>query len=400
MTTTTTDFPSVSISDLRSINVADVQRLADLVQHDVLLTWLQQLNPHGIGLSEQNVIYRMGYTGKQQNVLLSSIIQEAKAKLQECGMWAGEREQTINGLLQRYHEHSMCRIHDVCGEDIHRVFEAYRPGSCMRYTTCHTLRQIYALNPDSVRCLYMLRAENPGLEITDCSALYWVGRKYIYLDRLYQSGCLSLKHLVDMLADYLSEKYGKPCNVIYNDGQRRKTWGKKITFKLKRPASGLLPYCDTLDTVKQYDDLHVWLTSRGSGRSVKSTSGTPISPMASVSSCGVCGVFMLCGEMAYDRQMGHYVCEQCQCSHDEKIEDTDEDIEVLNEQTEIDTIDWVYFTGHQFPDVVLRAGRHQCRSLNRVDAPWEEIQGLHTHHAGTYADDYTYRTRPEYSPFA
>lgn len=245
-------------------------------------TMLSEKYPHGYGMAENGLMYEIGYTGKQKNIAFDHLIRNVL----RIDRYSTSGARTV----ERLYAITKWTVLTADGEALHDVFESYRPGSCMSYEKCRHLREIYAQNPDSVAFVYMRKTDNPLAE-SDCSALYWIGKKRIYLDRMYSSGSIDTKRTLDVLADFLEHKYAKPCVYIYGGGTaKRSEYTPDVTFKLNNPSTPL-PYIDTLCYVKDYSSEHIWLSSKRYDVCAQNTQGTWPDGRHGVAccDCGECG---------------------------------------------------------------------------------------------------------------
>jgi hypothetical protein len=177
-------------------------------------------------------------------------------------------------FCERMFSGSVGKIHTTSGDDIHEIFQTYRPGSCMGGdgADVQSFREVYAVNDDCVGIIYSGPKSNPLIE-SACSCLYWIGSKRIYLDRLYSSGTYHARLHYDLFADHLEKQYGKPCVPIYCGSHKRNEWSKDITFKLVNHGNPL-PYMDTIQNVKNCNSRHIWMTTKTTGLRCTDTSGT------------------------------------------------------------------------------------------------------------------------------
>ncbi len=166
------------------------------------------------------------------------------------------------------------------GEDIHEVFEEHRPGSCMRDGSKHELRQLYALNPDKVKTAHHVKGSH-GLLQSAISCLVWYGKDKVYIDRRYTDGYLPMvkEPLIRSLARQLKAQTGKDVLLVWkgDDIPGIDTISNEVKFTLNRD-SDLMPWCDSIRYVVEYDDDTVTLsTSEKRGRiCCQDQSGTDI----------------------------------------------------------------------------------------------------------------------------
>lgn len=250
------------LDGLRSARYSD-----DMVRYETTIETMQHQFEHGYGIDEHGGLFSVGFTGKRKPLTI--------AQFRDWMNWSYS-DNSFCVFLQRIGKAYPPKIKTAFGDDIHAVFEKYRPGSCMSGCGCREMRTIYACNPDSVGTVYSVRdtTNNPLIE-SSCSALFWVGNKRIYLDRMYSSGVQNIYCQYDWFADYLETVYGKPVVPLYASSKQRRQWDKTVTFRLTDSGEPL-PYIDNLYTVKKYDGKHVWLTTDEHAGSVycRDTSGT------------------------------------------------------------------------------------------------------------------------------
>lgn len=270
--------------------------LAVLIPSGVSETVLNEICPHGAGLKPNGQAYTVGYTGKEKACTLASLLSSLNVyKVADAGFEA------IAANTQWTVEHSK-------GDDIHEVFRNHRPGSCMRYDSCKSFREVYAVNPACVRVIWLDAKKNPILD-QSCSALYWIGKNRIYLDRVYGgSGTIRHAHITKILSDNLKATYGKEVYSIWElSGDDDYP---KVTFRLKNHR-GRMPYMDTFRWVKKYDDKHIWVTNTLSSRYIDCTltDGTRLNTSVDSETCSNCG----CAVNSEDCQSegDEYYCESC-----------------------------------------------------------------------------------------
>ena len=239
----------------------------DQTRYETAIETMRRQFEHGYGIDEHGGLFTLGFTGKRKSLTI--------AQFRDWQNWSYS-DNSFCQFLQRVGKAYPPKIKTAFGDDIHAVFEKYRPGSCMSGCGCRDMRTIYSCNPDSVGAIYSVRdtTNNPLIE-SSCSALFWVGNKRIYLDRMYSSGVQNIYCQYDWFADHLEAAYGKPVVPIYTSSKERRQWEKTVTFKLVDSGEPL-PYIDNLYTVKKYDGKHVWLTTDEEAGSVhcRDTSGT------------------------------------------------------------------------------------------------------------------------------
>ena len=239
----------------------------DGTRYESAIETMRRQFEHGHGVDEHGGLFTVGFTGKRKSLTI--------AQFRDWQNWSYS-DNSFCTFLQRIGKAYPPKIKTAFGEDVHAVFEKYRPGSCMAGSCCRDMRTIYACNPDSVGTVYSVRdtTNNPLIE-SSCSALFWLGKKRIYLDRMYSSGVQNIYCQYDWFADYLETTYGKPVVPIYTSSKQRRQWEKTVTFKLV-DSGNPLPYIDNLYTVKKYDHKHVWLTTDESASDIhcRDTSGT------------------------------------------------------------------------------------------------------------------------------
>lgn len=239
----------------------------DQTRYETAIETMRRTFEHGYGIDEHGGLFTLGFTGKRKALTI--------AQFRDWMNWSYSANSFCT-FLQRIGKQYPPKIKTAFGDDIHTVFEKYRPGSCMSGSCCRDMRSIYAVNPDSVGTVYSVRdtTNNPLIE-SSCSALFWIGARRIYLDRMYSSGVQNIYCQYDWFADHLETVYGKPVVPIYASSQQRRQWEKTVTFKLV-DSGNPLPYIDNLYTVKKYDGKHVWLTTDDEAGDVhcRDTSGT------------------------------------------------------------------------------------------------------------------------------
>ena len=241
--------------------------IEDQTRYESAIETMRRQFEHGYGIDEHGAMFTLGFTGKRKSLTI--------AQFRDWMNWSYS-DNSFCTFLQRIGKAYPPKIKTAFGDDVHTVFEKYRPGSCMAGCGCRDMREIYSRNPDSVGTVYSVRdsANNPLIE-SSCSALFWIGNKRIYLDRMYSSGVQNIYCQYDWFADYLETVYGKPVVPIYTSSKQRKQWEKTVTFRLVDSGEPL-PYIDNLYTVKKYDGKHVWLTTDENAGEVhcRDTSGT------------------------------------------------------------------------------------------------------------------------------
>lgn len=235
-------------------------------KYDTAIEVLHRLHPHGYGIDDHGGLFTIGYTGKRKPLTIPQLRDQLN--------FTSNSDQFAT-ILQRMGKAYLPKLKMAHGDDIHDVFGKYRPGSCMSGPACRDMREIYACNPEFIGIIYSVRSNDNPLIESSCSALFWIGNKRVYLDRMYSAGSYSHSVQYDWLCDHLETIYGKPCVPIHHHSAKRPLWHKTITFKLK-DSGNPLPYIDTIYTVKQYDDKHVWLTSDEGASTIhcRDTSGT------------------------------------------------------------------------------------------------------------------------------
>lgn len=262
---------------------------------------LKRIFEHGYGIGEHGELFALGFTGKRKPVTY--------AQLRDC-LNLSSNDQNWILFLERVAKRFPPKLKTAFGEGIHDVFEKYRPGSCMAGSCCRDMREIYAVNPDSIGIIYSVRSnDNPLIEST-FSALFWIGKKRVYLDRMYSSGSYSHTVQYDWLCNHLETIHGKPCVPIYNRSQKRPQWEKTVTFRLK-DSGNPLPYIDSLYVVKKYDGTHVWLTTEEDASEIhcRDTSGTYPDGRDRCQCCE-CGCRMDDDDSRSDEN-GNTYCESC-----------------------------------------------------------------------------------------
>jgi hypothetical protein len=226
---------------------------------------VQRLYPNGWGVTEAGELYQLGFTGKRTPIRFRAFTENMK--------WA-TYSTAYDTFCERMFSESIGKIHTTSGDDVHEIFQTYRPGSCMGGDgeDVQSFREVYALNDDCVGVIYAGPKENPLIE-SACSCLYWIGSKRVYLDRLYSSGSYHAKLHYDLFADHLEKQHGKRCVPIYTNSHKRSQWSKDITFKLVNHGNPL-PYMDTIQNVKDCNSRHIWMTTASTGLRCTDTSGT------------------------------------------------------------------------------------------------------------------------------
>jgi len=226
---------------------------------------VQKLYPNGFGCTDTGELYQLGFTGKRTAIRFRAFTDSMK--------WVTYSGQ-YDVFCERIFTESIGKIHTTSGDDIHEIFQTYRPGSCMGGSDddIRSFREVYAVNDDCIGVIYAGPKSNPLIESV-CSCLYWVGSKRVYLDRLYSSGTYHAKLQYDLFADHLEKQHGKPCVPIYTSSHKREQWSKDITFKLQNHDAPL-PYMDTIQNVKKCTKNHIWVTTATTGLRCTDTSGT------------------------------------------------------------------------------------------------------------------------------
>lgn len=198
------------------------------------------------------------------------------------------------------------------GQDIHDVFEQHRPGSCMRDSCKHELRQLYALNPTKVKTAHHAKGSH-GLLQSAISCLVWYGKEKVYIDRRYSDGYLPgvKEPLIRSLARQLKALTGKEVLLVWkgDDIPGIDTISSEIKFTLNRD-SDLMPWCDSVRYVVEYDDETVTLsTSEKHGRiCCQDQSGTDITE--SPCRCCSCNCSIDEDDCRTNNQGQHY-CNSC-----------------------------------------------------------------------------------------
>lgn len=161
----------------------------------------------------------------------------------------------------------------VVGDDIHEVFEKYRPGSCMRYSGCHDMRTLYSRNPKKVGCAYWRKGSHPALE-SDGSCLVWTGKTGAYVDRVYSNAWSAPASVIRAaIGKAISGLFEYPVKSIYSNDIGLDCAGKVTLHELKPPFEGLLPYSDTMRFSWDGESLSV---SNKEGFEAKNTDGTTL----------------------------------------------------------------------------------------------------------------------------
>jgi hypothetical protein len=178
------------------------------------------------------------------------------------------------------------------GEDIHEVFEKHRPNSCMRDCSKHELRTLYSLNPDTVKTAHIPKGAAGILQSAVC-CLVWYGKESVYIDRRYSDGYLPgmSEAIVRGLAKQLHDSTGKTVKQLWKGDivPGIPAIEKPVQFTLNR-ESDLMPWCDSVSYVVDYDDETVTLsTSSGHNRvCCQEQSGTDIADSGRCRCCS-CG---------------------------------------------------------------------------------------------------------------
>lgn len=102
----------------------------------------------------------------------------------------GTRESFPRFVLESYLERFPIPFQVSSGDDIHRVYAGFRPGSCMRYSHCRPMREFYAQNPERIKAIYWDCGIHP-LVISKGSFLLWFAKSgNSYRDRFYSESYL------------------------------------------------------------------------------------------------------------------------------------------------------------------------------------------------------------------
>lgn len=277
---------AVVSSAVPSEHVARLER----VLPEAAVCVMREINPYGIGIDDSGQIYSVGYTGRRRDLSPSSVAASVKASsvalesLRYTPEWQGQFYQSLTLCVELPWQIAE-------GEALHEVFSNHRPGSCMRYTSCHCMRDIYCDNPRVVKAIY-----TPGMPAIECSAasaLVWLGKQYTYLDRVYLSGCLSKPALVESMCRRLQTEFGKPVMTIYRSDTALNYLAKTkpTTFIMSGCWHGILPYCDSLKYATVREDGKIRLSSKGTRGATlcQSTGGTWTRDDVHVRICSECG---------------------------------------------------------------------------------------------------------------
>ena len=187
------------------------------------------------------------------------------------------------------------------GDDIHDVFINYRPGSCMGYDRDehHEMRMLYVNNSDIVSTVY-LEGDSNYLLCGPVSALVWHTDKYLWIDRIYNSG-----YRVCGMEDKLRYHLRRACELRWPDREFVKPMSIDVEHDVDRP----LPYIDTFHHAEDIGGGMVRLNTTSNSRTVTctNTGGTYIEPPIKCCCCSS-GV----NEDEYhSNDCGDIYCEEC-----------------------------------------------------------------------------------------
>jgi hypothetical protein len=170
------------------------------------------------------------------------------------------------------------KIELASGDDIHKIFEQHRPGSCMQYKECRELRTIWASNPNDCLVAYATKGSHELL-CSDFSCLVYTGKTRNYIDRIYSSGWTykgMLDRVIQSIADAVTSHNSRPCVSLYYATERFPKYTNKVTFTFQHDSDTLLPYIDTIRYIKDYSSDTVTLTTETTDTCCDSTSGTSV----------------------------------------------------------------------------------------------------------------------------
>ena len=293
-------------------------------------TLQQALDSVGLNFDLDGNLFKLGKPNRmgEQRKNMKTFAQVAQS--QEGGYTAQE-------FAKLYIQEFPIPVKFAFGDDIHDVFEDHRPGSCMRSSRLRELREVYADNPDQVCVAYSLKDDHPMLD-SDVSALLWIGNKRNYLDRIYSNG-FATSNGKAIWADSVFDRFDKSTHEVHtlykHEGSKCPYFTKVITWTLDHPSHRLLPYADTFNQVKSYDDDTVKLTN-GSGdfAQLDETEGVYPSSETGVR-CDYCG----CNAGDDYSSIGDQtVCDDCRSDHYTWCEYYEE--EYLNDDVSYVSVYW------------------------------------------------------------
>lgn len=272
---------------LRLLSFAKNEESAELIRREY----------HSYRLTETLHLKVLGFTGKRKNVSW-----EAASKLKTL-LDLDAMCDSVPWIISE-------------GKDIHDVFEQHRPGSCMRDSCKHELRQLYALNPAKVKTAHHAKGSH-GLLQSAISCLVWYDKEKVYIDRRYSDGYLPLvkEPLIRSLARQLKAQTGKDVVLVWkgDDITGIDTTSVSVQFTLDRDCD-LMPWCDSIRYVVEYDDDTVTLsTSEKGGRMCcQDQSGTDITE----SLCKCCSCHCSVDEdNCRMNESGNTYCDDCYSDH-------------------------------------------------------------------------------------
>ena len=245
---------------IERVDTEDSLRLENYLESQHEIEKLRIANPYGYGLRLNGTSYTIGYTGKEKPLPI-------------LGGWS------TNARIHRlYRESALVWVYSH-GDEIHEVFDHCRPGSCMGegksgLNPVESYRQFYVLNPDVCGVISSTPVLSPLLQ-SRCSALYWVGRKRVYLDRIYGAGYDSLSALQNAMIVALKTRYpSKDIVCIYIACEGHARHHARVTFLLNNHF-GRMPYCDSLcHATALGGKMRVSSHSSPKSRECRSTQGT------------------------------------------------------------------------------------------------------------------------------
>lgn len=132
------------------------------------------------------------------------------------------------------------------GPDIHMVFEKYRPGSCMAHGCRHSLRELYAKNPDVVSVAFV--RDEHYLMCGPASCLVWHFENTLVVDRVYSQG-FRMYDGVDRFQETIAAaaKLKYPELMLHQRHDR-------MAVEMKWDVEDPLPYCDSFKWASDNED--------------------------------------------------------------------------------------------------------------------------------------------------
>lgn len=209
---------------------------------------------------ESPVFSQVRSSGYRLDAMSGKIFNDTKSRSVEKSLLSIQSDiKDFPEFLRYYLELFPFEVRYASGDDIHAVFEKYRPGSCMRYSEKRDLREFYANNPDKIGVYYNAKSDHPLLT-SHWSALAYIGKSgKLYLDRLYSSGfCHS--SIKGHLASAIVRTCGKSVKAVHSSWLPHLPESGNLVMTFDHDSSEPLPFLDSFG-IKSYTCNTVTLTT-------------------------------------------------------------------------------------------------------------------------------------------